>query len=59
MDPQRALGGRLVGHLLAKRFLTDFRLFWGSPNEFWGSPDLGAAVCASCSGAEVKQHFGT
>ena len=40
MDPQRALGGRLVGHLLAKRFFSDFRLFWGSPNE-------GAAVAGS------------
>ena len=31
MDPQRPLGVRLVGHLLAKRFFSDFRLFWGSP----------------------------
>ena len=31
MDPQRALGGRLVGHLLAKRFFSDFRLFLGVP----------------------------
>ena len=32
MDPQRPLGGRLVGHLFAWRFFGDFRVFWGSPD---------------------------
>ena len=44
MDPQRALGGRLVGHLLAKRFLVIF-VYFGDPQtrerRLRGSP-LGA-----------------
>ena len=52
MDPQRALGGRLVGHLFAWRFFGDFRVFWGSP-------DLGSTAGRLTSGDLVKHHFGT
>ena len=52
MDPQRTLGGRLVGHLLAKPFFSDFRIFWGFPK-------YPAAVARLTSGALVKHHFGT
>ena len=55
MDPQRALGGRLVGHLLAKRFFSDFRLFWESPNLGAGVAALDLWACGKTPLRHLKQ----
>ena len=52
MDPQRALGGRLVGHPCCMTFFSDF---WLPP----GSPKSDTAVARLTSGSVVKHHFGT